>query len=202
MQLYEEKHQNTVQWCTVGWTARQDSTKESSEEPSAEQGQWFLTKHVSMRFVLTLCPNLQRTWAKVQWYCSQHGTEMHWSMLSKVKKLCQLHSNYTSFTHLPCNYYKIVIMRNAYHAECRYVQVSSWKNHLIALQSVTISFSNGTTTITRFKCVLLSVAADFEPGKFLPWRMGGGAGQRLDEADEDARLLQFTFTFLKLDLEI
>jgi hypothetical protein len=32
--------------------------------------------------------------------------------------------------------------------------------------------------------------------------MGGGAGQRLDEADEDARLLQFTFTFLKLDLEI
>ena len=69
-------------------------------------------------------------------------------------------------------------------------------------QSVTISFSNGTTTITRFKCVLLSVATDFEPGKFLPWRMGGGAGQRLDEADEDVRLLQLKFISLKLDLEI
>ena len=32
--------------------------------------------------------------------------------------------------------------------------------------------------------------------------MGGSAGQRLDEADEDAKLLQLKFTFLKLDLEM
>jgi len=32
--------------------------------------------------------------------------------------------------------------------------------------------------------------------------MGGGAGQRLDEADEDVRLLQLKFISLKLDLEI
>ena len=39
-----EKDQNMV-WVIT----RQDSTKESSEEPTSEQGlQWFLTKHVSM----------------------------------------------------------------------------------------------------------------------------------------------------------